>query len=186
MLPVHGGLVDPRLELVGLVGLVGQRQRAGLLEVAVDAVLARERDETGQVVDALAFERFQLVGEVADAVGQAVRQAGLAEAAVPPTGAESDGLRLEDRDAQRRVGIGQRDRGPQAREPGPHDGDVHIEPFASQERRVGDPGRGRVAKPVGDGDVGRVGHEGHRGTLGDDRGGGLRCARRGGPRRSRP
>ena len=96
MLPVLGGLVDPRPELVGLVRLVGQRQRAGLLEVAVDAVLARERDETGQVVDALALERFQLVGEVADAVGQAVRQAGLAEAAVPPAGAESDGLRLED------------------------------------------------------------------------------------------
>ena len=77
-----------------------------------------------QVVDALALEALELVGEVADPVGQAVGQARLAEAAVPAAGAERDGLRLEDHDAQRRVGVGQRDRGPQAGEPGPDDRDV--------------------------------------------------------------
>ena len=101
MLAVLGRLVDPGPELVDLVRLVGERQRPGLLEVAVDAVVAGERDQGLEVVDALPLEPRQLVGEVLDPVGQAVGQARLAEAAVAAAGAERDGLRLEDGDAQR-------------------------------------------------------------------------------------
>ena len=124
VLPVLRRLVDPRAELVDLVGLVGEGERAGLLQVAVDAVVAREGDRAREVLDALALEPLQLVGEVPDAVGQAVGQARLAEAAVATARAEGDGLRLEDGDAQRRVRVGQGDRGPQPGEPGADDGDV--------------------------------------------------------------
>ena len=102
MLAVLGRLVDPGPELVDLVRLVGDGQRAGLLEVAVDAVLAGERDQLAQVGEALGLEPIELVGEVADAVGQAVGQRRLAEAAVPAARPERDRLRLEDDDPQRR------------------------------------------------------------------------------------
>ena len=55
VLAVLGGLVDPRAELVDLVGLVGEGEGAGLLEVAVDAVLPREGDEVREVLDPLAL-----------------------------------------------------------------------------------------------------------------------------------
>ena len=92
MLAVLGRLVDPRPELLDLVGLVGEGERAGLLEVAVDVVGPGELDQVPQVVDALLLEALELVGEVADPVGQAVGQARLAEAAVPSARAEADGL----------------------------------------------------------------------------------------------
>ena len=136
VLPVLGRLVDPRPELVDLVGLVGQGEHAGLLEVALDAVLAGEGDEPVEVVDALALEALQLVGEVPDAVGEAVGQARLAEAAVAAGRPERDGLRLQDDDPQRRVRVGQRDRRPEAREPGADDRDVD--------------GRGRSPRPAAD------------------------------------
>jgi len=116
--------VDPCLELVDLVRLVGDAQVAGPLEVAVDAVVANERLDRGEVREALRIEDRELVGEVAQAVGQAVRQRCLAEAAVPAARPVADRLGLEDRDPQPGVRVGQGDRGPQAGEPGTHDDDV--------------------------------------------------------------
>ena len=62
-LTICGGLIGPGLELVDLIRLVGERQCPRLLEVAVDAVLAREGDQTVQVLDALPFEDVELVGK---------------------------------------------------------------------------------------------------------------------------
>ncbi len=100
-------------------------------------VLAREGDEPGEVVDALALEALELVGEVADPVREAVGQARLAEAAVPAAGPEGDGLGLEDDDPQRRVRVGQRDRRPEPGEPGADDRDIRDESLAGLERRIG-------------------------------------------------
>ena len=81
-------------------------------------------DQALQVGDALVLEALQLIGEVADPVGQAVGQRRLAEAAVPAARPVRDGLRLEDDDAQRRVRVGQGDRGPQPGEPATDDDDI--------------------------------------------------------------
>ena len=102
----------------------------------VNATSARE------VVDALVLEALELVGEVADPVREAVGQARLAEAAVPAARPERDGLRLEDGDPQRRIRVGQGDRGPQPGEPGADDGDVRDD--VARRRRAAD----RPAAPV--------------------------------------
>ena len=163
MLAVLGRLVDPGPELLDLVGLVGEGQRAGLLEVAVDAVGPGEVDQGPEVVDALLLEALELVREVADAVGQAVGQARLAEATVPADRAVADGLRLEDRDPQARVRVGQRERGPQAGEPATDDRDVDVEaapraPGADRPRR---PGPGHAASSCGRGRVEGLIHDAH-------------------------
>ena len=170
-----GGLVDPCPELVDLVGLVGECQRPGLLEVAVDAVFAGEGDEPPEVVDPFAFEGLELIGEVLDPVRQAVRQARLAETAVAARRAEADRLHLEDRDAEAGIGVGQGDGRPQPGEPGADDRDVDLEPLPGRQRRIGDPGRRGVAQPVRD----RPGHAAHRGTLGSGRSGGYAVGRQG-------
>src|SRR5436190_12831706 len=95
LLAPRRGLVDPRAELVHLVWLVRDGERAGLLEVAVDLVLARECDQGGQIGDAFLFEEPDLVGKVPDPVGQAVSQRRGAEATVPATRPEANGLLLE-------------------------------------------------------------------------------------------
>ena len=123
---VLGGLVDPRLELVDLVRLVGQRQHAGLLEVAFDVVRPCELDQTLEVGHALAFEAFEFVGEVQDPVRQPMRQGRLAESAVPTAGPERDRLRLEDDDPERRVRVRQGDGGPQTGEATADDHDIHV------------------------------------------------------------
>ena len=123
-LAVLGGLVDPGLELVDLVRLVGQGQGARLLEVAIDAVGPRELDQALEVGDALVLEALELVGEVEDPVRQAVGQRRLAEPAVAAARPVGDGLGLEDDDPERRVRVGQRDRGPQPGEPATDDDDV--------------------------------------------------------------
>ena len=87
------------------------------------------------------LEQRELVGEVADAVGQAVGQAGLAEAAVAAARPEPDGLLLEDDHPQGRVGVGQRDGGPEPGEAGPDDRDVRVE--VAPQRRSRRPGRAR-------------------------------------------
>ena len=92
-----GGLVDPGPELLDLVRLVGEAERAGLLEVAVDAVLAGERDQRLEVLDPLLLQPRQLVGEVLDPVRQAVGEARLAEAAIAAAGPERHGLGLQHR-----------------------------------------------------------------------------------------
>ena len=66
----------------------------------------------------------ELVGEVADAVREAVGQAGQAEAAVAAARAVTDRVGLEDRHPQRGVRVGQRDRGPQPGEPATDHDDV--------------------------------------------------------------
>src|SRR4029079_11547838 len=90
-LTICGGPLGPGLELVDLIRLVGERQCPRLLEVAVDAVLAREGDQTVQVLDALPFEDVELVRKVADPVRGAVGEARLAEAAVTAAGTVGDG-----------------------------------------------------------------------------------------------
>ena len=112
MLPVAGGLIEPRSELVDLVGLVGQGQGAGLLEVAIDPVQASECDQAAEVVDPFLLEPFEFVREVADTVGEAVGQRGLAEPAIAPAGAEGDAVGLGDDNPKRWVRVGQGDRGP--------------------------------------------------------------------------
>jgi hypothetical protein len=165
VLAVLGGFVDPCPELVDLVGSIGEGERARLLEIAVDAVLAREGDEALEVLDALPFERLELVGEVADAIREPMREAGLAEPAVAPAGTEPDGLHLQDGDPERRVRVGQRDRRPEPGEARADDRDVDVEPLAARERRIRDVrGRG-VTKPVRD----RVAHPMHPCTLGKAR-----------------
>ena len=146
VLPVFGGLVDPGPELVDLVGLVGQGERAGLLEVAVDAVLAGERDQLLEVLDPLLLQPRQLVGEVADPVGEAVGEAGLAEAAVATAGPEPNGLRLQHRHPEGRVRVGQGDGRPQAGETRADDRHVDLEALSGVQWRIG--GRARVAQPV--------------------------------------
>ncbi len=146
LLAVAGRLVGPRAELVDLVGLVGDGQRARLLEVAVDRLVAGERHQAAQVVEALPLEDLELIGEVPDPVGQAVRQRRLAEPAVPPAGAERDGLRLEDGHPQAGCRVGQRQRRPQAREPGADHDDVGGR--VAEQRRIG--GRDLAAQPVAD------------------------------------
>ena len=124
LLAVLGRLVDPGAELLDLLGLVGDAQATGLLEVAVDAVRSGEGDEGREVRDAFLLEPRDLVGEVADPVRKAVGQRRLAEAAVPAGRPEPDRLLLEDVDAQRGIRVGQRERGPQAGEPAADDRDV--------------------------------------------------------------
>ena len=141
---VFGGLVDPGPELVDLVGLVGQRERPGLLEVALDAVVAGEGDEPAQVREPFGLEAFQLVREVADPVGQAVGQRGFAEAAVPAARPERDRLRLDDDDAQCRVGVGQGEGRPEPGEPGPDDQDIGRRVRGKRRTR----GRRLAAKPI--------------------------------------
>ena len=101
-----------------------------------------------QVGDALALEPLELVREVADAVGQAVGQRRLAEAAVPAARPERDGLRLEDDDPQRGIRVGQRERRPQAGEARPDDDDVARRRLRPAARSIG---RGDAAQPVADG-----------------------------------
>ena len=125
---------------------------------------AREVDEALEVVDALVLEPLQLVGEVADAVGQAVGQARLAEAAVATARPERHGLRLEDDDAQGRVRVGQGDRRPQAGEAAADDGDIDVEPLPGVQRRIDHAGRRGLAQPVADGGAtGR--HRRHEGMV---------------------
>ncbi len=76
-------------ELVDLARMVGQAQLAGLLELALDPVRPGEVDDRAQVRHPLALEEVHLVGVVAQAVLQPVREARLAEAAVPPAGPEA-------------------------------------------------------------------------------------------------
>jgi hypothetical protein len=154
-----GRLVDPRAELVDLVRLVGDRQVAGLLEVAVDPVLPGERDQLGEVAKALVLERRELVAEVEDPVRETVGERRLAEAAIPAARPEPDRLGLEDDDAQPRIRVGQRDRGPEPGEPGPDDRDVGPFARARFQRGMVRPGR-RRGQPVADrgGRVVRIAH----------------------------
>ncbi len=124
LLAVLGRLVDPGAELVDLVGLVGHGQRARLLEVAVDRVSRVKAIRPRRLSRPSRSRTLELVGEVPDPVGQPVRQRRLAEPAVPPARPERDGLRLEDDHAQAGCRVGQRERRPQAREPGPDHDDV--------------------------------------------------------------
>jgi hypothetical protein len=151
LLAVLGGLIDPGAKLLDLPWLVSERQRAGLLEIAVDAVRSGERDEALEVVDALALESVELVGEVTDPVRQAVGEARLAEATVAAAGAGSHRSHLEHHDPERRVRVGQRDRRPEAREAGTDDHHVCGELLPVVEGRIGDALRSGLAKPVGDG-----------------------------------
>ncbi len=117
-------LVNPRPEFLDLVGLIGDVQDAGFLQVARDPVGAGEVDEGAEVGDALPLEGREFIREVANAIRKSMGQAGRTEAAVSPAGPEPDGLRLEDDHLQVRGGIGQGDRGPQAREPAANDDDI--------------------------------------------------------------
>ena len=111
-------------ELVDLPQVIGQGQLARLLEVARDRVGAGEVDDRAQVCHPLAVEKARLVGVVTQAILEPVREARLAEAAVPPGCPEPDPFPLEDRDAERRIGLEEAQRRPQPREPGPNDRNV--------------------------------------------------------------
>jgi hypothetical protein len=143
-----GRLVDPRLELVDLKGLVCDGQAAGLLEVAVDGVVAGKRDQRPKVDDAFALENLELVGEVPDPVGETVGERCLAEATVPTRCAKAHRLLLEDGDPDRRIGVGQLDRRPETREPGTDD--HHVRGRGALERPPDRPRR-RRCEPVADG-----------------------------------
>jgi hypothetical protein len=160
VLPVLGRLVDPRPELVDLVGLVRQGERARFLEVASDAVLADERDQRLEVLDPLPLQPRQLVGEVPDPVSQAVGEAGLAEATVAPARPEPHGLGLDHLHPQRRVGVRQGDCRPEPGEASTDDRDIRLEVLPGVQWRIR--GWARIPKPVAerDGYVGPVhGHE---------------------------
>ena len=92
-----------------------------------------------EVGDALVFETLQLVREVQDPVGQAVRQAASQNPPFRPLAPNDDGLRLEHDDPERRVRVGQRDRRPQPGEPAADDDDVG--------RRVARPAAARSVGP---------------------------------------
>ena len=98
-----------------------------------------------EVLDPFLLQPRQLVGEVLDPVGQAVGQARLAEAAVAAARPERHGLRLQHRDAQGRVRVGQGDRRPQAGEPRADDRDVDFQAFSGIQRRIGAGGPARAA-----------------------------------------
>ena len=100
-LAVIGRDGGPLVEPVGLPGRGREGQAAGLLEVAVDALAADEGDQLVVVARALRLEDVDLVGEVAQAVGQAVGQAGLDDAAVSPARAVADDRLLEQHDVGR-------------------------------------------------------------------------------------
>ena len=108
---------------------------AGLLEVAVDPLVAHERDELAQVAHALRLEDVDLVGEVAHAVVQAVGQRRCAEPAVPAARAVAHAVGLEDHDPQRRVGVDEGDRRPQPGEPAADDDDVGGDPLPERGSR---------------------------------------------------
>ena len=83
-LAVIGRGGGPLVEPIGLPWRRREGQAAVLLEVAVDALASDEGDQLVVVARALGLQDVDLVGEVAQAVGQAVGQAGLDDAAVPP------------------------------------------------------------------------------------------------------
>jgi hypothetical protein len=88
--------VDPLAKALDLVSPIGDCQRTGLLEIAVDPVGARELDQSRKVLEALLLEDRDLVGKVANAVGKAVGQARIAKPPVPTAGAVPDRVRLQD------------------------------------------------------------------------------------------
>ena len=125
-LAVIGGDPRPLVEAVGLPGCGREGQAAGLLEVAVDALPADEGDQLVVVARALGLEDVDLVGEVAQAVGQAVGQAGLDDAAVPPAGAVAHDLLLEQHDVRRWRRVLELDGRPEAAEAAADDDHVGL------------------------------------------------------------
>ena len=119
-----GRELDVLAELDDLPRVIGQGQLTGLLEVARDRVGACEVDDRAKVLHPLAMEDAHLVGVVAQSVLEPVGEARLAEAAVSPGCPEPDPCHLEDRDAERGIGLEEAQGRPQAREPGPHDRDI--------------------------------------------------------------
>ena len=136
--PVTGRELHPRLELLDLPGSGRDVQHPGRLEIAVDALVAHEGDQLGQVPDPLLLEHVDLAREVEQPVAEAMGQRGGAEAPVPSAGAPSDPFGLEHDDPQRRIGVEQLDRRPQAGEPGADD--RHVGDLAAGQRRPNGPG----------------------------------------------
>ena len=151
---VRRGLVHPRPELLDLVRLVGQGQRAGLLEIAVDAVLAGERDELAEGCRCpRVSRRSSSSGKCRIPLARPWVSDRLAEAAVPAARPEGDRVRLQDDDVERGSVSVRASRGPQPGEPGPDDDDIGRRATRSG---PGDDAGARFAQPVADG-FGRMG-----------------------------
>ncbi len=111
-------------QVLDLVGLGGDGQRARRLPVGVDRVALERPLERHEVRPAERLELRHLAREVRDAVVEPVRERCVEEAAVAPGGAEGHGLRLEQRHVAARVLLLGLDRGPQAREAAADDHEV--------------------------------------------------------------
>ena len=91
--PVVGGG-----KLVDLPGCDGRADLTRPPPVAVDAVASDGTLDLVQVLEAEPIQRLQLIREVTEAVVDAVRQRGHAEAAVATGGLPADAAALEERD----------------------------------------------------------------------------------------
>ena len=128
VLAVLGGLVDPGPELVDLVGLVGQGERAGLLEVAVDAVLAGERDQRpGGCRCPPAPSRGSSSGKCRMPLARPWVRLASQKPPLRPLAPKATVSASSTDDPQGRVGVGQGDRRPQAGEARADDGDVDVQ-----------------------------------------------------------
>ena len=108
-----------RMQLRDLVVLGGDGDRAGPLEVAVDAEPAERGLDRGQVLRAEPLQRAELGREPLPPVGRAVGQAGLAEAAVASAGRPADAVALDEHHRPAGIGLLGQQGGPQPAEAAP-------------------------------------------------------------------
>ncbi len=111
-------------ELVVLPGRGRDVEHAGALEGAVDVVHADRRLDGVEVLEPHAVERVELIRETAETVGEPVREAGIAEAAVASGGCCGGASGLEDHDVERGSALLGEQRRPEPGETGADDREV--------------------------------------------------------------
>jgi hypothetical protein len=111
-------------------------KHSGALEPAIDVVLGDGCLDRVEVLEPHAIERVQLVRETTHAVGETVREAGVAEAAVAAGRCGSGAPRFEDHDLQRWPALFGEQSGPEAGEPGADDRDVAVRIAIEWRRRL--------------------------------------------------
>src|ERR1700721_1904258 len=109
------------LDAVELPARGGDAELAGHLEVAVDVVLRDRLADLAQVLLAELLKQRHLAGEPLEAVADAVREAGRAEAAVAAGRRPAAAARLEQHHVAGRVALLGQQRRPQAGEPAADD-----------------------------------------------------------------
>jgi hypothetical protein len=115
------------LEVGDLVRARGHVENADGLVARVDPEALDRLDDPSEVLAPELLEAGHLLAEALEAVGETVRQRGVAEASVTAARSERDPLALEDDDRGVRIGLPGLDRGPEAGETAADDREVAAE-----------------------------------------------------------